>query len=152
MVDPREKGARAEIKVRDHLRSLTKLNWERVPGSGMLDAVHKLKGDLYIPETKNRFCVEVKHYEEDHLTSKILTQKTSVFIEWWIQAVTQAEKVNQMPLLIFKHNRSPLFVATNIFPSLDAEYRYLMIRIDNSEVYVSLLDDWVNNENISFTI
>ena len=62
MVDPRAKGATAETKARDELRKLTKLKWERVPGSGALDEKHGLKGDLYVPNEKNLFCVEVKHY------------------------------------------------------------------------------------------
>ena len=49
MVDPRAKGARAETQVRDKLRELTALNWERVPSSGALDPKHGLKGDLYVP-------------------------------------------------------------------------------------------------------
>ena len=61
MVDSREKGARAETVARDALRKLSKLQWERTPGSGALDPKHLLKGDLYIPGEKNLFVVEVKH-------------------------------------------------------------------------------------------
>ena len=60
MVDPRAKGARTETTVRDTLRKATGLQWERVPGSGALDEKHGLKGDLYVPGEKNKFCVEVK--------------------------------------------------------------------------------------------
>ena len=70
-VDPRAKGARAETVIRDELRLLTKLKWERTPGSGALDPKHQLKGDLYIPNEKNLFCVECKHYAEDHLAHRI---------------------------------------------------------------------------------
>ena len=87
MVDSRAKGRTAELKARDILRKYTNLEWERTPMSGALDAKHKLKGDLYIPEIKNTFCVEVKHYKDDHLTSKFLSGKTPTIIEWWKQTI-----------------------------------------------------------------
>jgi len=48
MVDSRDKGARAELAVRDELRKLTGHKWERVPSSGALSPIHLLKGDLLI--------------------------------------------------------------------------------------------------------
>ena len=56
MVDSRAKGARGEYLVRDMLREATNLQFERVPNSGALEY---LKGDLYVPHAKNRFCIEV---------------------------------------------------------------------------------------------
>ena len=61
MVDSRAKGARGEYLVRDMLRVATGLQFERVPNSGALEY---LKGDLYVPNEKNRFCIEVKNYSE----------------------------------------------------------------------------------------
>ena len=72
MVDSRAKGARGEYLVRDLLREYTNLQFERVPMSGALEY---LKGDLYVPNEKNYFCIEVKNYSETPLTDKILTQK-----------------------------------------------------------------------------
>ena len=71
MVDSRAKGARTETLARDMLRKYSGLSWERVPGSGALDPKHQLKGDLYVPGRTNLWCVEVKGYAEDHLTSQI---------------------------------------------------------------------------------
>lgn len=147
-VDPRAKGARAETVIRDQLRVLTGLTWERVPSSGALDPKHGLKGDLYVPNEKNLYVVEVKHYEEDHLTSAILTGKSPQFFEWWAQAIRQGEQVDKIPLLIFKHNRSKVFCAFEDMPSGD--YRYLFINALGHEVYVSLLDDFVTNEAPKF--
>jgi len=118
-VDPRAKGARAETLIRDQLRALTGLMWERVPSSGALDPKHGLKGDLYVPNEKNLYAVEVKHYEEDHLTSAILTGKSPQFLEWWEQAVRQGKQVDKWPLLIFKHDRSKVFCAFQDMPSVD---------------------------------
>lgn len=147
-VDPRAKGARAETTIRDQLRKLTNLQWERVPSSGALDPKHGLKGDLYVPGEKNLYSVEVKHYEEDHLTSAILTGKSPQFFEWWAQAVRQGAQVKKTPLLIFKHDRSKVFCAFEDMPS--SEYRYFFINALGYEVYVSLLDDFVIHEAPKF--
>jgi len=112
MVDSRQKGGRAEAAIKKVLRDKTGLNFQRTPGSGALNPTHMLKGDIYIPNTANRFCIEVKHYKDDHLTSKILTSKNPQLIEWWSQAVRQGEQVDMQPLLFFKFDRSKWFVAT----------------------------------------
>ena len=148
MVDPRAKGARAETQVRDTLRKHTKLQWERVPGSGALDAKHGLKGDLYVPNANNLFCVEVKGYAEDHLTSAVLTGKNPQLLTWWEQATRQAKQVSKEPLLVFKHDRSKLFVAFKEMPT--SSYPYLFVSRDSYEVYATLLEDWLLNEDIKF--
>ena len=75
MVDSRAKGARGEYLVRDMLREHTGLKFERVPASGALEY---LKGDLYVPNEKNIFCIEVKNYSESPLNDKMFTaEKTA---------------------------------------------------------------------------
>ena len=145
MVDPRAKGARGETQVRDALKAATGLKWERTPGSGALDPKHNLKGDLYVVNCDNAFCVEVKNYEEDHLTSKLLTAKDPQLLEWWNQAIRQAGQVNKKPLLVFKFNRSKIFVAFADMPT--GHYKRLTI---NDEIFVALLDDWLKHEKPRF--
>ena len=70
MVDSRAKGARGEYLVRDMLRTHTKLSFERVPASGALEY---LKGDIYVPHAKNKYCIEVKNYQDSPLSDKIFT-------------------------------------------------------------------------------
>jgi len=148
MVDSKGKGTRAETVARDALRKLSKLQWERTPGSGALDPKHLLKGDLYIPGEKNLYVVEVKHYAEDHLTSALLTHKKPQFFEWWEQAVRQGRQVKQKPLLVFKFDRSKLFVAYEDIPS--GVYNYMFVNAHGYEVYISLLEDWFENEQPKF--
>mgnify|MGYP000660158291 CR=1 FL=1 len=110
MVDSRAKGARGEYLIRDMLRETTGHKFERVPASGALEY---LKGDLYVPHAKNRFCIEVKNYAESPLNDSIFTaQKTNNLIRWWKKVVAQAKGGNQEPLLFFKYNRSKPFVVT----------------------------------------
>lgn len=148
MVDPRAKGARTENLAKDALRKYTGLPWERVPGSGALDPKHQLKGDLYVPGRTNLFAVEVKGYAEDHLTSQILTSKTPQLIEFWKQAYRQGCQVNKHPLLIFKFDRSKLFVAFEDLPT--SNYRFLCVSCDGHEFFVALLEDWLQHEKTQF--
>jgi len=149
MVDSKAKGARGELQIRDKLRELTGLGWERTPGSGALGAQHQLKGDLYIPNKENYYCVEVKNYEEDHLTSKILTNKSAVFPEWWEQAIRQGTQTNKLPLLIFKYNRSKYFVAFTT-PAVLEYYNSMTIRLGDNLLHVALLEDWIKHEKPQF--
>lgn len=148
MVDSRAKGARAETLIRDKLRELTGLNWERVPSSGALDPKHGLKADLYIPNEKNLYAVEVKSYADDHLTSKVLTDKTPQLIEWWEQAVRQGLQVSKKPLLIFKFDRSKIFCAFLEEPI--GLYDHFRICAKDHYFSVSLLEDYIKQEQPKF--
>ena len=143
MVDSRAKGARVEYLVRDMLRDVTGYQFERVPNSGALEY---LKGDLYVPNERNRFCIEVKNYSESPLNDKIFTApKTNNLIRWWKKVVLQAEGGNQEPLLFFKYNRSKVFVVTSLQPE-KCEYMYL----NWLECYVLLADIWLEQEKVEF--
>jgi Holliday junction resolvase len=139
VVDSRAKGARGEYLVRDMLRTHTGLKFERVPASGALEY---LKGDLYIPHAKNKYCIEVKNYKDSPLSDKIFTQvKTNNLIRWWKKLCIQAEGGGQEPLLFFKYDRSPIFVVSEDQP-LCVDYIYISVL----ECYVTLADQWLKNE------
>lgn len=149
MVDSRQKGSRAETVIKTTLKSLTGLGWERTPGSGALDPKHMLKGDLYVPGRTNHFCVECKHYADDHLTSKVLTDKNPQLLDWWKQCRRQADQVNRDPLLIFKFDRSKIFCAFENLPNSD-NLPYLYVNRDGYQFYVALLETWISLENPQF--
>lgn len=137
MVDSRAKGARGEYIVRDLLRERTGLKFERVPQSGALEY---LKGDLYVPNRNNIFCIEVKNYADSPLSDKIFTQeKTNKLINWWRQTTRQASKGDQQPLLFFKYNRSKIFVVTDFEPDTD---KFMYISWLNC--YITLADDFLD--------
>jgi len=143
VVDSRAKGARGEYLVRDMLREHTGHQFERVPSSGALDY---LKGDLYVPHAKNRFCIEVKNYESSPLSDKIFTApKTNNLIKWWKKLLVQAEGGNQLPMLFFKYNRSPVFIVTQIEP-VYPEYMYISVL----DCYVSPAEEWLTMEKVEF--
>ena len=143
MVDSRAKGASGEYLVRDMLREHTGYQFERVPSSGALEY---LKGDLYVPHAKNRYCIEVKNYAESPLTDKIFTApKTNNLIQWWKKLEKQAAGGKQLPMLFFKYNRSPVFIVTQREPAYP-EYMY----ISSLNCYVSLAEDWLTMEKVEF--
>ena len=144
MVDSRAKGARGEYLVRDMLREHTGHQFERVPSSGALEY---LKGDLYVPHAKNKFCIEVKNYAESPLTDKIFTaSKTNHLIQWWSKLLRQADSGNQEPLLFFKYNRSPVFVGTELPPESTDHY----IFINFLGCFVLLAEEWLTKEKVEF--
>ena len=142
MVDSRAKGARGEYLVRDMLRESTGMQFERVPNSGALEY---LKGDLYVPHEKNRFCIEVKNYAESPLTDRIFTQeKTNNLITWWKKLIIQAAGGNQDPLLFFKYNRSPVFVVTEDMPDVCEKWMYISFL----DCYALLAEDLLKHEQV----
>jgi Holliday junction resolvase len=143
MVDSRKKGSRGEYIVRDLLREHTGLIFERVPSSG---ALSYLKGDLYLPKENNRFCIEVKNYEESPLTDKIFTNKSSYLPKWWEKVVLQAENGGQEPLLFFRYNRSQAYVVTQNEPEVTEKYMY----ISWLHCYVMLAKEWLESEQIEW--
>ena len=145
MVDPRAKGAEGERQVRDLLKGHTGLAFERVPMSGALDY---LKGDIFLPNMHNNYCIEVKFYKDSHFNDKILTAlKSNVFIKWWDQTIEQAKKAGAKPALFFKYNRTKIFVAQRDKPENGLNYMY----VSHLGCYVSLAHEWILLENPSFT-
>ena len=144
MVDSRAKGARGEYLVRDMLRDATGLKFERVPSSGALEY---LKGDLYVPNQRNYYCIEVKNYKDSPLSDKVFTQpKTNNLVKWWKKIVIQAIGGNQKPLLFFKYDRSKVFVVTEQKPKNTVEYLFIRFL----DCYVLLAEDWLKHEKVEF--
>lgn len=142
-VDSRAKGARAETVVRDELRKLTGLQWERIPASGALSAVHQLKGDLYIPGEYNYYCVEVKHYAEDQLSSTYLTGVNPQLSQFWGQTTRESGQVNKKPLLIYKYDRSKLYACMEdlLLEQPSYPHRYLY---SYEGFYITRLEQWIS--------
>jgi len=151
MVDSRNKGYRAETQAKDLLVKHTKLKWKRVPGSGALHESHGLKGDLYIPDAKNWFCIEVKHYKDDQFTSKILSGKSPTFLDWLDQSIRQGKQVDKTACLMWKFDRSKWFMAIPVeyCDNID-DYRNLVFYHDGINFCIALATDILEKENIKW--
>lgn len=148
MVDSRQKGARAESAIKKKLTELTGLNFQRVPASGALNSTHGLKGDLYIPNEKNKYCIEVKHYKDDQLNTQVLTNKNPTLIKFWTQTLRQAQQTGRQPLLLFKHDRSKIFVA---FDRKSAgNFDFIYVDAQNCKFYIAVLEVWLKHQKPTF--
>ena len=142
MVNSRSKGMRGEYYVRDMLRTLTGLRFERVPQSGALEY---LKGDIYLPDASNTYCIEVKNVGETPFSDKLFTQeKTNPLINWWKKLLVQ--KGDKKPVLFFKYNRSPVFAVIDEEPKAVEKWVY----IQWLNAYVVLAEEWIKNEDIKW--
>jgi Holliday junction resolvase len=150
MVDSRNKGYRAEAQLKKFLTHNTKEKWERIPASGALSAVHGLKGDLYIPNKDNAYCVEVKSYKESAINHNLVAGVGKPLVDWIEQSLRQGKQVDKKPLLIFKHDRSKWFVCDWVEPANLG--RWMVYNYDPEElpVYIALLTDWLEEEDIKW--
>jgi len=139
MVDARAKGARGEYAVRDMMREHTGLQWERTPASGALEYQ---KGDLYIPNEKPRYIIEVKNYKESPLSDKVLTNTTNNLNRWWTKLVHQASQVPATPILFFKYDRSKWFVSVDREPRTVINYLHWKAK----GCYTMLGEEWLQKE------
>ena len=136
----RDKGTRAEYQVRDRLREVSGLKWERVPGSGGFNASHGLKGDLYVPGKDYKYCVEVKHYKDDVINSNVLNSTVSQLEKFWQQTVREAGEIGKVPLLVFKKDRGKWIVAT--LQPVDTQ-KLLHLEVDGEMISLQLFEDWL---------
>lgn len=90
MVNSRQKGHKAELLVANMLTRWTNLPFEQTPGSGS----GKIKGDLWLKHHINVFLIEVKFYKDDAISTKVFTNKSNNFVQWWAKTVQQAEDSN----------------------------------------------------------
>lgn len=136
MVNSRQKGKIGQKKVLQLLTQKTGLPFQYTPGSG--NGV--LKGDIHFKGCK--FCIQIKNYAQSPFNDKILTNKSNIFVGWWNKLKGQSGR--KRPLLIFKYNRSKLFVCTDIKPTTVEKY----IDIPYLKCYVMLLQEWIQKEEI----
>jgi len=122
------------------MRKHTGLGWERTPSSG---ALAHTKGDIYVPQVKQEFVIEVKNYRDsaiDHtILTAVITNKLNV---WWNKLTHQANSANCRPILFFKHDRSKWFVTVDVKPSFVKNYLYLAPQ----GCYTMLGEEWLQKE------
>lgn len=148
MIDSRSKGTRAEAALKKLLVDKTGLGWERIPASGALSEVHKLKGDIYLPDTNNKYCIEVKSYKESVINHNLVSGVGKPLIEWIEQAIRQGKQVQKRPLLFFKHDRSKWFICSWDEPGNVEKYLKYQYDAEELPVYIAEAIDWLDKENI----
>lgn len=132
------KGSAYEQKVATRLTKEFGVEFRRVPLSGSIDY---LKGDIWTPHDTAwwPYAIECKHYK-DIEWNNLLTSKTTDMLQFWRQAVREAEVMNKKPLLIFRWNRSKDFVGFDDNTEVSA---FVEINSFGCKFKVCLLDDWL---------
>ena len=132
------KGSAYEAKIKRYLNSHFDIEFERMPLSG---SIEYLKGDLWTPHDTAAwpYCIECKHYK-DIQWNNLLTAKTTDILQFWRQAVREAEVMRKEPLFIFRWNRSKDFVGWSDDVKVD---HYVEIKSFGCHFKVTQLDDWV---------
>ena len=132
------KGTAYEAKIKKYLNSHLNIEFERMPLSG---AIEYLKGDLWTPHDNAAwpYCIECKHYK-DIQWNNLLTAKTTDLLQFWRQAVREAEVMKKKPLLIFRWNRSKDFVGWNDDIVVN---HYVEIKSFGCHFKITQLDDWI---------
>lgn len=132
------KGSAYEAKIRDLLTKELGIEFKRMPLSG---AIEYLKGDLWTPHDTAAwpYCIECKHYAEVNWNG-LLTAKTSDLLEFWRQAVREAEVMKKDPLVIYRWNRSKDYICWNDKISIK---NYIEVKTFDCEFKMGLLQDWI---------
>ena len=132
------KGSAYEQKIATRLTSEFRKEFRRVPLSGSIDY---LKGDIWTPRATAwwPYAIECKHYK-DIEWNNLLTSKTTDMLQFWRQAVREADVMKKKPLLIFRWNRSKDFVAFN--DDIEVEF-FVEVKSFGCHFKVTKLDDWL---------
>lgn len=133
------KGSTYEAKIRDILTKELKIEFKRMPLSGSLEY---LKGDLWTPHDTAAwpYCIECKHYAEVNWNG-LLTAKSSDLLNFWRQAVREAEVMKKKPLVIYRWDRSKDYVCWNDDININTQINYTGF---GCEFKMGLLQDWLD--------
>jgi len=134
MVNSRAKGDLGEKKLIQFLKERTGQEFTQVPGSGN----GKIKGDITFQGC--RFCIEIKNYKEDPLSSTILTNKTNLIVTWWVKLKKECK--SKEPLLFYRWNRSKWFVVTSTKPIKTKNYLDFAVH----SCYILNVEDWLTED------
>jgi hypothetical protein len=131
------KGRSFEYVVRDIFTENFNTQFERVPLSG---ALAYLKGDVYAPWKPDfPWCIEAKHHKEVPWNN-VLTAKSALLLDFWRQTTREAFIMKKKPLLIYKWDRSKLYVCWE--DPIEVE-DFVYIKSGNCAFKMSLLDYWL---------
>lgn len=101
-------------------------------------------GDVYSSNENLKFNIECKNYNIVIPFQKLLDQNCIIY-EWFNESVKDALKLNKVPLLIFKLNRTKIYFVT-YYSELPLYKSNLILSKDNN-IAIGLLEDLVKNYN-----
>lgn len=108
----RTKGSNFERKTAKSFGGWWNAEFHRTPGSGSLhwSSSNNVAGDVVTPTEANfPFVIECKDHKDNWTLESVVLNKSDVK-NWWAQVVNDAISVNKVPMLVFKRNRSDIFI------------------------------------------
>lgn len=156
------KGNSFELKVSKILADkLSPLKFIRVPGSGARVGGSNFSkfGTMFSAESLNIFVGDVVATNEEEVGIKckvniecksyasvdnfsILMLGTSKIFSWMEESEIDAKKTGKTPVLIFKWNRTDIYVASPYLP--DAAVRVILNRPEGGPIKIGTLDEVLN--------
>lgn len=140
MASPQKaKGTAFEAKIAKYLTQELGMEFKRMPLSG---SISYLKGDLWTPtDTAGfEFCIECKHYKEVNWNGLLTAEKCDL-LEFWRQALREAEVMEKSPMLIYRWNRSKDFACWEA-DFINCKHQMEM-NVFGLNFKMALLSDWV---------
>lgn len=138
-INSKSKGNRFEREICKFFQEWSGYEFSRVPASGGLrwKKADNIASDVICTDPKHgrRFPVNVecKSYEELKFEHILLGNKTCKILNFWDQAVGDANRAKKIPVLIMKYNNMP-----------KGEYFFMVSK--------ELWDTWVKeDDNLNFT-
>ena len=137
----RRKGSRIEREVARIFQEHLGGTWSRVPLSGgwANRAEFATCGDVITTLKDFPFTVECKAVEGWHVEQLLTSPERCPIVDWWRQAVAQAQDAGKKPLLVFTRNFQPLFAVARTADG--AHGRGLSAMLDGERVEIALLSD-----------
>ncbi len=108
----RDKGSAFERKTAKTLGAWWGHDFHRTPGSGSLHwgSSNNVAGDIVTPpEADFPYVIECKDHNDDWTLESVVLNKADVK-NWWAQVVNDSLSVKKTPMLVFKRNRSSVFI------------------------------------------
>lgn len=148
-VNGRNKGAKFERDIAKILSKWWGEEFHRTPASGGLhwQADNRVAGDIVAPvDSDFPFNVECKKQESWNMEQII--KGTGDVVSWWEQCINDAKRVDEIPLLIFSKNHSPIYYMTQAqtarkLGTLEKNYFLTTLFVENEsyDVAIGYLDD-----------
>jgi Holliday junction resolvase len=140
MINSKRKGSKNERKVSSLYQTWTGFNFARTPASGGLrwKANQSIVGDIVCTDESHAhrfpFTIEAKSYREINFEHLISSNERVKILQFWDQAVGDAQRVDKIPILMVRYNQMErdlhyLFLPTKFFDLIKNEigdqYGYL---------------------------
>lgn len=158
-VDSKKKGNSFELKISKLLTEhLAPLKFIRSPGSGArVGGVNFQRfGNLYSEDSLSIFVgdvvctnesevgltfrvnVECKSYKSPDQFTSLMSGGSKIY-EWMKESEIDGAKTNKIPVVVFKFNRTPTYIASTELP--DACVKMVLKREDDGDIRIGLLEE-----------